>query len=124
MNNEPKWAKLTIKTGQTKSAVIALTDFLVDGQQGTNENKYFTPKGVLFPITTGTSFSFEVSRNGSDFVPLRDAENNAISITKTAAEASAHPLMANDFAAWSHLKIVSGSAEAADRDIHLAGYEV
>lgn len=125
MNSEPKWAELTIASGQTVSDALALTDFLVGNAKGNNENRHFTPKGILFPVTTGTAYTFQVSRDGgANYVQLRDAENAAITITKTALSGSAHPLMANDFVGWTHMKIVSGTTEAAERKIGISGYEV
>ncbi len=122
MNNEPKSVALRIASGATTSEAVKLIDFDKAGR--TIENKYFTPKGIIFPATTGTSFTFEVSEDGQTFVQLRDTSNAALTITKTAGQGSAHPLYANDYAGWGYIRIVSGSTEAADRDIILKGYKV
>lgn len=83
-----------------------------------------TAKGIIFPITTGTQFSFQVSMDGVTFYSLLDAAGEIITITKTAGSASAHPLSAQDFCGWNFLKVVSGSSEAAARTLTVVGYDV
>lgn len=123
MNNIPRRATVRISSGQTKSNALRTIDFTtVD--TSVCENRSFSPKGILFPVTTGTSYSFEVSDDGNTYYPLRDRLNAVITVAKTAAEPSAHYLSAQIFAAFNFFKVVSNSAEAADRDITLTGYPV
>jgi len=100
----------TISSSGTKSGAVDLSEH--------------TLAAVIFPATTGTSFTFEVSVDGTNFYPLNDTSDTAISITKTAGNSTAHPLQANDFAGFTHLKIVSGSSEAAERSITIVTYMV
>lgn len=131
MNTEPKTVTLRIANGTAKSEAVRLMDFVKAG--GGQENKHFTPKGVIFPITTQTAFTFEVSEadtiDGAQpadgtFVQLRDLANVAIGVTKTAGGGSAHSLSAQTFTGWKWLRLVAGGNEGANRDIILKGFEV
>lgn len=124
MNNEPKACSLTIASGATESNVLRTTDFCLSTQNSLGTNRHFCPKGILLPVTTGTSFSFMVSDDGINFYQLRDRLNAPITVTKTAAEASAHYLSAQIFAGFNFFKIVSNLAEAAPRTILMTGYPV
>lgn len=123
MNTEPKTATLRILSGAAVSEAIRLMDFVKTAQA--IDNRHYTPKGIILPVTTGTVFGFEVSEDGTTYFTLKDTAGNAITVTKAAATASAHPLSAQDFAGWNWLRITANSGnEGANRDIVLKGYEV
>jgi sRNA-binding protein len=99
--------KVTILNGQTVSGAADL-------QSG-------HLLGFALPAAfTGTAITFKVSVDGVTYQDLYNPSNNAVSITVTQARSYA---FTHDIAAqvsnWRYLKIVSGSAEGADRDIML-----
>ena len=123
MNSEPKSVSLAIASGAAVSEAVRLMDFVKSGSP--LENRNFTPKGIILPVTTGTVFGFEVSEDGSTWYTLKDATNTAITVTKTAASASAHPLSAQSFAGWGWLRVTANSGnEGSARTVILKGYEV
>lgn len=78
--------------------------------------------GLIIPASmTSTALTFNVSNDGSTFVPLKDTTNAAISITIDSS-AAAYPLVPMDFIGWRYLQVVAGSAEASDRTISLNPY--
>ncbi len=95
----------TILSGQTDSDVIDFKDFA----QG----------GFILPAAfTGATVSFKVcNTSGGTFVALYDAANVLVSLTVTAARAYAFPVALFPFA---FVKIVSASAEGADRLLDVA----
>lgn len=113
---------LSIAESGTTSNSLNCEDF-VNGIKVVNGG-FFTLKGIIFPITTGTAFTFEVSEDDVTFYPLKADDNSAISVAKTAGSASAHPLSAQDFAGWSYVRVVSNQTEAAAREIIAVGYIV
>jgi len=70
--------------------------------------------GFILPATfTGTAMTFQVSRDGTNFVALN---NDSGAISKTVAQGKAYALPAEIFA-FGWFKFVSGSSEGADRTI-------
>lgn len=123
MNSEPKAVTLAIASGAAVSEPVRLMDFVKTAQ--TLENRHFTPKGIILPVTTGTVFGFEVSEDGSTWFTLKDTAGTAITVTKAAASASAHPLSAQSFAGWGWLRVTANSGnEGSARSVILKGYEV
>lgn len=98
-----------ILSGQTKSAAVSL--------RGT------TICGIYVPSSfTGASISFEASPDGVTFSPIKSPAGTLLSIPVVAGDyASLYPL---DFVGIEFLKLVSASAEAADRSIILSLREV
>lgn len=75
--------------------------------------------GLFLPATfTGTTLTFSVSKDGTNFVTMQDGAGS--SYTKTVANGTYCPLPPADFAGVRWLKITSGSSEGADRVITLA----
>lgn len=95
----------TIASSGTKTGSIAIGPNTVMAVQ--------TPASM-----TGTELTFEISNDDTTFVPLRDSAGAAIAVTVDTT-AAAYALNANDFAGFNYIKVVSGSAEGADRDIVL-----
>lgn len=91
----------------TKTATIAASGTTSDAVDLSEH----TLAAVIIPASVGTSFSFQVSVDGTNFFALNDTSDAAITVTKTAGSSTAHPLQANDFAGFTHLKVVSGSTE-------------
>lgn len=94
---------LTVLSGQTESNALSLESNLFSK----NFVAFITPANL-----TSTSISFKVSHDGSTFVPLKDATNNLVTITVNNAAAAYNSF---DTRAFRHIKLVCGSAEAADR---------
>lgn len=95
----------TILSGQTTSSSVIL-----DGN---------TLAGIYCPASmTGATLSFSVSRDNATFVTLRDSSGSAISVTLDAS-AAMYALNPSDFAGVGSVKVVSASAEGADRALVL-----
>lgn len=123
MNTEPKAITLAIASGAAVSEAVRLMDFVKTPQ--VLENRYFTPKGIILPVTTGTVFGFEVSEDGLTWYTLKDEAGTAITVTKAAGSASAHPLSAQSFSGWGWLRVTANSGnEGSARSLIVKGYEV
>lgn len=73
---------------------------------------------VLFPAAmTGASVTFEASFNGNDWFPI-----NGVSVTVNTGEAS--PIDPTAVYAWPFIRVVSASAEGADRTIKVVVKEL
>lgn len=101
-----KFLSVTIASSGTDSETFHLEDFVLCG--------FITPATL-----TGTSVSFKGSKDGTNFFPIYDSTNILISVT--VAVSRAYSLNVIDFLSWPYIKIVSGSSEAADREIVLFG---
>ena len=78
-----------------------------------------TLSGVYIPaVFTGTAISFLASHDGQNFSPVMDGQGNEISRTVSAGQYIA--LDPTTFAGINHLKIKSGTAEAASRTMKIA----
>jgi len=96
---------ITIATSTTVSAAVDL--------------RGMTLCGIYFPAAfTGTTITFQASADNVTFVPVQDGAGAAIS--KTIAQGQYLKLSPVDFAGIQYLKVVSGSAEAANRTMQLA----
>ncbi len=94
----------TIAIGQTKSDIINMNGA--------------TLKTIFMPAAfTGATIEFEVSYDGVTFAPYANVDDNLVEITITAGRA--YGLAAIDFFGVLSFKIVSKSAEAAERSIIL-----
>ena len=102
----PKEKIITIANGQTASAAIKL-----EGR---------TLCGLFIPSAfTGTAITFEASRYAeTTFISMFDG--SGVAISKTVAQGQYIVLNPQDFAGINYIKVVSGSAEAAEREIALA----
>ena len=96
----------TIANGATTSDAISLLDQVAGG--------IITPAAL-----TGTSLTFTVCNTvGGTYVALYDSDNNLVSMTVTVSRAYAFTgAEADALAPWPFVKIVSGSAEAAERSL-------
>lgn len=76
--------------------------------------------GLIMPSAfTGTAITYQVSNDKEGtYVVLNDDAGNAVSTT--VAPSKAITLNPTTFYGWRYIKLVSGSAEAADRTIILA----
>jgi hypothetical protein len=96
-------AKVTILSGATESNALHLGAF--------------AQCGIILPAAfTGTSISFLVSANGTDFSPFYDNANALVSITVTQGRAYALPINIFPFT-W--IKIKSNATEGGNRVIEL-----
>jgi hypothetical protein len=96
----------TISSGQTISAGVNLF--------GTRLVGLVVPAGL-----TSTALTFLVSDDGITYYPLmQNVDGDVLTITVDAT-AKAYPLNPWIFAAWSFIKLVGGSIEAADRTFKL-----
>lgn len=89
----------TIANGQTKSAAVALIGVSILG--------IVTPAAI-----DGTVLTFEVSADGTTYVPLYDATNVQVSVTIAASRG--YYLDPAIFAAWRYAKLVA-TQSTADR---------
>lgn len=90
---------VTIANGQTKSAAIALAGVSILG--------IVTPAAI-----DGTTLTFEVSADGTTYVPLYDSTNALVSLTIAASRG--YYLAPAIFAAWRYAKLVA-TQSTADR---------
>jgi hypothetical protein len=74
--------------------------------------------GMILPVMTGTSVTFQVSADKTNFYTLHDSTKTAVSVTCDGT-ARAFYLEPTKFVGWRWLKVVSGSAEASERSITL-----
>ncbi len=94
-------------------------DVQIDVSVDNTASGAFTTEGfaighVKVPSTmTDTTLSFQGSHDGTTFAAIRDEFNTLLSITFTAGAWHAIPGKAMGF---KEMKLVSGGAEAADRD--------
>lgn len=96
----------SIASGGTTSQAIGLPGLTLLGIQ--------TPAAL-----TGTALTFQVSHDGNTWVPLYDDAATPAEISLTVTTSRAYSLDPSKFAAWEWIKVVSGSAEAAARQIYL-----
>lgn len=94
----------TIANGQTVSDAVSLA--------GHKLVAVVTPAAL-----TGTTLTFQASADGVNFVALHNDDGNAVSITVAASRYTNVPVAEFRAAQW--LKVVSNSAEAAERKITL-----
>ena len=99
-------ATATIASGQTVSDVVDLGDSLVLGLQ--------------FATMTGTAMTFQVSQDGETYVALKDESGNSVSITIASNTAVSIADSAKFLAPWRYVKLVSGSAEGAERSVKVS----
>lgn len=93
---------VTISSGQTASGALDL------------RGRAFV--GFIMPAAfTGSSVTFQGSADGTNFYALYNSDNTQFSITVSTSRY--YCLNPADFLGMQQLKIVSGSAEGADRDI-------
>lgn len=93
--------KATIASGQTVSDAVELSEGAI--------------VGLVIPAAfTGTTISFQASADGSVFQALYDETNTLVSMTVAVSRTYAAPAALSPFVA---IKIVSGSAEGASREI-------
>lgn len=100
---------VTIASGQTTSGAIDL--------QGLCLCQVIVPAAF-----TGASISFSSSPNDSTYQALYNASNTLLSLTVT--QGRSYNISPQDFAGCRYLKLVSASAEGADRVIGLVTREV
>ena len=94
----------TILNGQTKSDIINMSGTLL--------------KTIILPAAfTGSTLTFEISEDKTNFFPYYNINNMPVTIDVSAGRA--YGLGAIDFYSIKYMKIVSGSVEAADRTIKL-----
>jgi len=100
----PQSQTVTIANGQTKSS-----PFLMSG---------FAGGEIRLPATfTGTAITFETaSEESGTYKPKKDGSGSAVSLTCAAGDALSIP--AELYGSWL-VKIVSGSAEAAERAMEI-----
>ena len=72
--------------------------------------------GLIVPTMTGTALTFQVSVDGSAYYVLHDSTKTAVTVTVDGT-ARAFYLTPQIFAGWRYVKVVSGSAEGAERTI-------
>jgi len=99
--------KVTIANGQTVSGAADL------------QSGHFL--GFVLPsLFTGTTVGFQVSADGTTYSTLYNPSNNAVSCTVTQARAYAFTAdIISELSNWRWIKLISGSAEGADREIRL-----
>ena len=95
---------VTISSGQTASSSV---DLLGRGLVGM----------ILPAAFTGATITFQMSTDNSTFYAIYNTSNTQLSATVT--QGRAYFFTPGDFIAARYLKLVSGSAEGADRTITL-----
>ncbi len=95
---------VTIANAATQSSVHDLEGDTLVG--------FYTPAAL-----TGTTITFEATRDGSNFFPVRNASGQ---ISYTVTTSQYYAVNPSDFAGVRQVRLVSGSAEGAARTITLA----
>jgi hypothetical protein len=106
VNNVRDTATATIALSGTVSDAVALEGSMV-------------PVGILTPAAlTGTAMTFQGSLDGVTYRAVNNVGGSALTITVAAAKAIGFDAgTATCLMAWKYIKLVSGSAEAAERAI-------
>ena len=104
-----------VKTGTIAQSGSESTIFDLSGPAA---SKLIVPAGM-----TGTSLTFQVSADGSNFFILADTTDTDISITITTA-AKVYALDPQTFYGARFIKIVSGSTEAAERTLTIIPHSI
>jgi len=80
-----------------------------------------TFSGIVMPAAfTGTSLGFQVSHDGVTYQTLYGPTGAAVSFTVAAGRTYSFTAdVANELSHWRWVKVVSGSAEGADRSVIL-----
>jgi hypothetical protein len=105
---------------------LALTDKVTIPNAGSTSGSFTfernrIPLAILTPAAlTGTEFKFEASLDGTNFF---DLYNEATEYAVTVAASRYVALNPNVFQGVRYLRIVSGSTEAAARDIYIVSGE-
>lgn len=105
----PESVIATIDSGETTSAAVDM--------DGTHPVAIITPAAL-----TGTSLTFTVSHDGATYNALYDQYGTQVTVVVAASRYI--PLDPATFAGIRHLKLVSGSSEAAARNIIVVGRPV
>lgn len=109
LTNVVKYKNATISSGQTTSAEISC-DLVSSGE--------YQLHALEFPAAmTGATITFTGSRtSGGTFVTLKEV-GGASTYTVTVTASSGVSVDPRVFATWPYIKLVSASAEGADRTI-------
>lgn len=109
MYKRPETRTVTIASGETTSSVVGIGDYTIAGVH-------------LGAALTGATIGFAAApTSGGSFQTVKDSDGNTISLASNAAGAlGLSGAEADALAPWQWIKIVSASAEAADRTITLA----
>ena len=76
--------------------------------------------GIQFPAAmTGTAVTFDFSVDGTNFYDVKETDGTDVSYTVSAGDVVRVDPSGWAFASSGFLRVTSGSAEAADRDIKL-----
>jgi|TARA_Y100000004_G_scaffold36918_1_gene39647 hypothetical protein len=76
--------------------------------------------GIVFPAAmTGTAVTFDFSVDGTNFYDVKETDGTDVSYTVSAGDVVRVDPSGWAFASSGFLRVTSGSAEAADRDIKL-----
>lgn len=100
-------AKVTIPNGATTSGAV--------------NTRFYLLAGIEMPAAfTGATISFEASRSeGGTFKGVVDQAGAAITVTATADKMIGLDAAAGELAPWQWVRLVSASAEGAEREIWL-----
>lgn len=104
IRREPALATATIASGGTVSSAIDIREYAIFGM-------------VIPAAFTGIAITFQVcATSGGTFQGLYNTSGNAVSVTVAQGRSYDVP---TEVASWPYVKLVSGSAEAADRTLTL-----
>ena len=103
-----KQVTVTIPNGDTTSEAVRMDNYVLAG--------IITPAAL-----TGTAFTFTVSNTfAGTYVPVYDSNGNQVSVAAAVSRAlGLSGAEADALAPWPFVKVVSGSAEGADRSLIL-----
>jgi hypothetical protein len=102
------------------TSIVAVTATIANGAtvSGAVDLGAATVTGIQMPAAfTGTTLTFQVSADGSTYVPLYDSSGTLQSMT--VAVSCGYSLNPTVFAGWPYLKVVSGSAQVGSVAITL-----
>lgn len=108
MYKRPETRTVTIASGATTSGVVGIGDYTIAGVH-------------LTAALTGATIGFTAApTSGGSYQTVKDSEGNAVSIASSAAGAvGLSGAEADAVAPWQWIKVVSASAEGADRTLTL-----
>ena len=103
--------------GRTKSETVTISSGGTVSTAAEADNMLLS--GILLPTMTGATITFQWSIDNTTFVEVVETDGSATSYTATDGDVVRVDPSGWAFAGQGWIKVVSASAEAADRDIVL-----
>jgi len=103
--------------GRTKSEIVTISSGGTASTSAEVDNMLLS--GIVLPTMTGANITFQWSKDNVTFVDVVETDGSATSYTATDGDVVRVDPSGWAFAGQGWLKVISSSAEVADRDITL-----